>query len=66
MAGQRITLPLYLHITLLSVGLVVATALVLRYFGDVLPGAGELGLLLVAVAVVALFASRRLAREVPG
>src|SRR5690606_9778598 len=36
-------------------------ALVLRHFGDVIPGIGEFGLLLAAVAVVALFASRRLA-----
>ncbi len=61
MDGKRKTVPLYLHITLLSVGLVVVTALVLRHFGDVLPGLGEFGLLLGAVAVVALFASRRIA-----
>ena len=61
MDATRKTLPLYLHITLLSVGLVAITGLVLRHFGDVLPGLGEFGLLLGAVAVVALFASRRIA-----
>ena len=38
MDAKRKTLPLYLHITLLSVGLVAVTGLVLRHFGDVLPG----------------------------
>ena len=61
MHGKRISIPLYLHITLLSFGLVVATALVLRHFGDVIPGLAEFGLLLGAVAVVALLASRRIA-----
>ncbi|RZA18552.1 MAG: HAMP domain-containing protein, partial [Lysobacteraceae bacterium] len=61
MDGTRKSLPLYLHITLLSVGLVVVTALVLRHFADVIPGIGEFGLLLGAVAVVALVASRRIA-----
>ena len=54
MDGKRTSVPLYLHITLLSVGLVVATALVLRHFGDVIPGMVEFGLLLAAVAVVVL------------
>ena len=61
MHGKRTSIPLYLHITLLSFGLVVATALVLRHFGDVIPGLAEFGLLLGAVAVVALLASRRIA-----
>ncbi|MEF9976948.1 MAG: HD domain-containing phosphohydrolase [Thermomonas sp.] len=61
MDGKRWSVPLYLHITLLSVGLVVITALVLRHFGDVIPGVAEFGLLLGAVAVVALLASRRIA-----
>ncbi|HSD17359.1 MAG TPA: HD domain-containing phosphohydrolase [Thermomonas sp.] len=61
MDGKRWSLPLYLHITLLSVGLVALTGLVLRHFGDVLPGPGEFALLLVAVAVVALLSSRRIA-----
>lgn len=58
---RRASFPLYLHITVLSVGLVAVTGLVLRHFGDVIPGIGEFGLLLGAVAVVALFASRRIA-----
>ena len=58
---RRASFPLYLHITLLSVGLVAVTGLVLRHFADVIPGIGEFGLLLGAVAVVALFASRRIA-----
>src|SRR5699024_4174246 len=39
----------------------VASALVLRYFGDAIPGIAEFGLLIVAVAMVALLASRRIA-----
>jgi HD-GYP domain-containing protein (c-di-GMP phosphodiesterase class II)/HAMP domain-containing protein len=61
MVGKRTSLPLYLHITLLSFGLVLATGLVLRWFGDAIPGVAEFGLLLGAVAVVALLASRRIA-----
>ncbi len=61
MDGKHKSLPLYLHITLLSVGLVAVTGLVLRHFGDVIPGLGEFGLLLGAVAVLALLASRRIA-----
>ena len=61
MDGKRTSLPLYLHITLLSFGLVLATGLVLRWFGDAIPGVAEFGLLLGAVAVVALLASRRIA-----
>ncbi len=60
MDGKRTSFPLYLHITVLSVGLVVATGLVLRWFGDAIPGLWEFALLSVAVAVVALLASRRL------
>ena len=61
MDGKIKSLPLYLHITLLSVGLVAVTGLVLRHFGDAIPGIGEFGLLLGTVAVVALVASRRIA-----
>lgn len=61
MDGKRTSIPLYLHITLLSVGLVLATGLVLRWFGDAIPGVVEFALLLGAVAVVALIASRRIA-----
>ena len=61
MDGKSTSVPLYLHITLLSFGLVLATGLVLRWFGDAIPGVVEFGLLLGAVAVVALLASRRIA-----
>ena len=61
MDAKRTSLPLYLHITLLSFGLVLATGLVLRWFGDAIPGVVEFALLLGAVAVVALLASRRIA-----
>ena len=61
MDRTRTSLPLYLHITLLSFGLVLVTGLVLRWFGDAIPGVAEFGLLLGAVAVVALIASRRIA-----
>ena len=61
LAMRRASFPLYLHITLLSVALVAVTGLVLRHFGDAIPGIGEFGLLLGAVAVVALVASRRIA-----
>ncbi|WP_374608855.1 HD-GYP domain-containing protein [Thermomonas sp.] len=61
MDGKRTSVPLYLHITLLSFGLVLATGLVLRWFGDAIPGVVEFGLLLGAVAVVAVLASRRIA-----
>ncbi len=60
MDGKRTSFPLYLHITMLSVGLVVATGLVLRWLGDAIPGLWEFALLAVAVAIVALLASRRL------
>ncbi len=60
MDGTRTSFPLYLHITLLSVGLVVATGLVLHFFGDAIPGLWEFALLSAAVAVIALLASRRL------
>ncbi len=60
MDGKRTSFPLYLHITLLSVGLVVATGLVLRWFGDAIPWLWEFALLSAFVAVIALLASRRL------
>ncbi|MGV8923187.1 MAG: HD domain-containing phosphohydrolase [Thermomonas sp.] len=60
MDGKRTSFPLYLHITLLSVALVVATGLVLRWFGDAIPGLWEFALLSAVVAVIALLASRRL------
>ncbi len=60
MDGKRTSFPLYLHITVLSVGLVVATGLVLRWLGDAIPGLWEFALLSAAVAVIALLASRRL------
>ena len=61
LAMRRASFPLYLHITLLAVALVAVTGLVLRHFGDAIPGIGEFGLLLGTVAVVALVASRRIA-----
>ena len=61
MDGKIKSLPLYLHITLLSVSLVAVTAIVLRLFGDAIPGMLEFGVLLGAAAVLALFASRRIA-----
>ena len=43
LAMRRASFPLYLHITLLSVALVAVTGLVLRHFGDAIPGIGEFG-----------------------
>lgn len=61
MARRQISFPLYLHITLLSVVLVVVTGETLRWFGDVIPGEGEFFLLVAFAAVVALLISRRIA-----
>lgn len=63
MDGKRTSFPLHLHITLLSVGLVLAASAVLRWFGDAIPGLWELALLATVVAVVALLASRRLSKS---
>ncbi len=60
MDKKRTSFPLYLHITLLSVFLVIATSSVLHWFGDAIPGLWEFALLAVAAAMVALLASRRL------
>lgn len=60
MDGKRTSFPLYLHITVLSVGLVLATSLGLRWFGDAIPGLWEFALLAAVVALIALLASRRL------
>lgn len=60
MDGKRTSFPLYLHITVLSVGLVLATSLVLHWLGDAIPGAWEFMLLALVVALVALQASRLL------
>ena len=60
MHGKRTSFPLYLHITVLSVGLVLATSLVLHWLGDAIPGAWEFMLLALVVALVALQASRLL------
>ena len=63
MDGRRTSFPLYLHITMLSVGLVVGTGVLMRWLGDAIPGLWEFVLLSVAVAVVALLASRRLSKS---
>ena len=60
MDGKRTSFPLYLHITVLAVGLVLATSAILHWFGDVIPGAWEFILLALVVALVALQASRLL------
>ncbi|MEO6155272.1 MAG: HD domain-containing phosphohydrolase [Thermomonas sp.] len=60
MDGKRTSFPLYLHITLLAVGLVIVASSVLHWFGDAIPGLWEFALLAAAVAMVALLASRRL------
>ena len=60
MDGKRTSFPLYLHITLLSVGLVLATSLVVRWLGDAIPAVWEFILLALVVALVALQASRLL------
>ncbi len=60
MERKRASFPLYLHITMLSVGLVMATGVVLRWFGDAIPGLWEFALLSAAVAMIAFLASRRL------
>lgn len=60
MASRRASFPLYLYITLLSVALVVASGEMLRWYGDLIPGAGEFVVLVVAAAVVALLVSRRI------
>ncbi|MEO7251606.1 MAG: HD domain-containing phosphohydrolase, partial [Arenimonas sp.] len=60
MDGKRASFPLYLHITLLSVGLVLASSSVLHWFGDAIPGLWEFVLLGAAAAMIALLASRRL------
>ena len=63
MDKTRRSFPLYLHITLLSVGLVLASSAVLRWFGDAIPGLWEFALLAVVVALVAVVASRRLSKS---
>lgn len=60
MVAKRTSFPLYLHITVLSVALVVATSAVLHWFGDAIPGLWEFALLAIAVAMVALLVSQRL------
>jgi HD-GYP domain-containing protein (c-di-GMP phosphodiesterase class II) len=63
MDGKRSSFPLYLHITLLSVGLVLVASAILRWFGDAIPGLWEFALLAAAVAAVALLAARRLSKS---
>jgi len=61
MGDRRISFPLYLHITVLAVGLALATAGFLRAFAELIPGVWELVLLILAVLVVALVMARRIA-----
>ena len=61
MGDGRISFPLYLHITVLAVGLALATAGFLRAFAELIPGVWELVLLILAVLVVALVMARRIA-----
>jgi HD-GYP domain-containing protein (c-di-GMP phosphodiesterase class II)/HAMP domain-containing protein len=61
MEGKRSGVPLYLHITLLAVGLVAVTGAVLRWFGDLVPGMWEFAVLLAVAALIALFMARRIA-----
>lgn len=60
MARKQISFPLYLHITLLAVVLVIVTGETLRWFGDAIPGEGEFFLLVAIATVVALLISRRI------
>ncbi len=60
MKRKQVSFPLYLHITLLAVVLVVVTGETLRWFGDVIPGEGEFFLLVAVAAAVALLVSRRI------
>ena len=57
---SRNSLPLYVHITALAVGLVVVTAMLLRWFGDAIPGIWEFVLLIGVVSLLALVASRKI------
>ena len=61
MARKQFSVPLYLHITLLAVVLVIVTGETLRWFGDVIPGEGEFFLLVVVATAIALLISRRIA-----
>ncbi len=61
MRTRLISFPLYLHIALLAVALVIAAAVMLRWFGDLIPGWWEFGLMLGIIAAVALAMSYRMA-----
>lgn len=60
MGGKRLSVPLYLHITLLTVGLSLLSGGLLRWFADSIPALWEFALLILMVALVALIASRRI------
>lgn len=60
MARRQLSFPLYIHITLLAVVLVVLTGESLRWFGDAIPGAWEFFLLVALAASIALLISRRI------
>ena len=60
MDAKRGGAPLYLHVTLLAVGLVAATGSVMLWFGDLVPGIWEFVVLLTVAALVALLMARRI------
>ena len=58
---KRASIPLYLHITVLAVALVVAAGVAMRWFADAIPWVWEFALLVAITALLALVASRRIA-----
>ena len=60
MEAKRTSAPLYLHITLLPLGLVAATAVVLRWFQDMVPGLWEFAVLVAIAALLILLMARRI------
>ncbi len=60
MARKRGGIPLYLHITLLAVVLVLGAGEILLRFSDVFPGESEFFLLVALAAIIALVMSRRI------
>ena len=58
---KRASVPLYLHITVLAVALVVAAGVAMRWFADAIPWVWEFALLVAITALLALVASRRIA-----
>lgn len=60
MEAKRTSAPLYLHITLLPLGLVAATAVVLRWFQDMVPGLWEFAVLVAIATLLILLMARRI------